>query len=55
MFPPGTTVNCFNITILDDSVIENPENFTIGLFVDQGHSGTSFAVVNIEDDDGMHY
>ena len=56
MFSSNTTVSCFNITILDVSVIENPESFTVILMsVYKGLCDTCSAVVNIEDNDGTHH
>ena len=49
--PEETTV-CFNVTIVDDRVIERPENIVISVLNDR-NSFTSTTVINIMDNDSM--
>ena len=53
MFSSGSSVSCFNITIIDDRVFEDLENFSVSLSIDEDLSITSSTVVIIEDNDGM--
>ena len=52
---------CFNVTIIDDNVSEQIENFHVQLVADSPSSSLSVnllpdsATVYIVDDDGMHY
>ena len=55
MFSPNNSVSCFNITIIDDNVFEDPESFSVSLYVHEGSPATSSTIVNIEDNDGMSY
>ena len=49
---PDDTNSCFNIGILDDSVIEFTESFTVSLSVDEDSPEAS-TLIKIFDDDGM--
>ena len=53
LFSFGSSVSCFNITIIDDSVFEDLESFSVSLSIDKDLSTTSSTVVIIEDNDGM--
>ena len=48
---PDGTNSCFNIGILDDSVIEFTESFRVSLSIDED-SPEAFTLVKILDDDG---
>ena len=62
-FVSGETIHalsCINITIVDDDIVENTENFTVKLLVDfprvSVSRGLSTSVVEIIDNDkGIYY
>ncbi len=55
LFGPGQVKQCVNITILEDDILEGPEDFQTNLStsVDRVTLDPEMATVNIEDDDGM--
>ena len=54
LFRAGQEKQCVNITILDDELLEGPENFSIILTTEASRVtlDPDHAVVNITDDDG---
>ncbi len=55
LFSPGQVRQCINIIILEDDILEGPEDFqtTLSTSVDRVTLDPELAIVNISDNDGM--
>ncbi len=55
LFSPGHDRQCVKVTILEDDILEGPEDFqtTLSTSVDRVTLDPQMATVNVADDDGM--